>query len=142
MTQNWGQGGAIIVMQVINNEANKRTPVILIADDDPSCLNVGIMMLQKLGYHVLDAKDGKEAISIFKENVVDLVILDMRMPHDGATTFYEMKQIDTEVKVLIASGYYHDHRIREMLVQGCNGFLQKPFNLNVLSQKIKSILNN
>ena len=64
------------------------------------------------------------------------------MPHNGARTFYEMKQIDAEIKVLIASGYSEDYRIRQLLAQGCNGFLQKPFTLNVLSQKIRTTLNN
>jgi len=128
----------------INRETDKRKPVILFADDDPLCLDVGIRMLRRLGYQVLDAKDGKEAISVFVKNQseVDLVILDMRMPHNGATTFYEMKQIDAEIKVLIASGYSEDYRIRQLLAQGCNGFLQKPFTLNVLSQKIRTTLNN
>jgi len=131
-------------MQKIGKGNDKRKPVILFADDDPLCLDVGIRMLRRLGYHVLDAKDGKEAISVFVKNQsdVDLVILDMRMPHNGATTFYEMKQIDKEIKVLIASGYSEDHRIRQILTEGCKGFLQKPFTINALSQKIKTTLNH
>ena len=131
-------------MKEINKETDKRQPVILFADDDPLCLDVGIRMLWKLGYNVLDARDGKEAISVFKKNqsVVDLVILDMRMPHNGGRTFDQLKKINADVKVLIASGYTEDQRIREMIAQGCDGFLQKPFNLNVLSQKIMNALNN
>ena len=64
------------------------------------------------------------------------------MPHNGGTTFDQLKKINADVKVLIASGYVEDQRIRDLLAQGCNGFLQKPFNLNVLSQKIMNALNN
>ena len=119
-------------------------PVILFADDDPACLDVGVKMLQGLGYKVLDAKDGLEAIEVFKSNQseVDLVILDMNMPHNGGSTFDQLKKIDEDVKVIIASGYAESQRIREMMEQGCYGFIQKPFSLNVLSQKILNVLND
>jgi CheY-like chemotaxis protein len=139
-----GSKRTILGMEKNSSEPDRRKPVILFADDDPLCLDVGIRMLRRLGYHVLDAKDGKEAISVFVKNQseVDLVILDMKMPHNGATTFYEMKQIDSKIKVLIASGYSDDYRIRQILSEGCKGFLQKPFTLNTLSQKIRHTLNN
>ena len=125
-------------------EDNERQPVILFADDDAICLEVGIKMLQQLGYKVLDAKDGLEAIEIFKSNQseVDLVILVMNMPHNGGSTFEKLKMIDEDEKVIIASGYAESQRIREMLEQGCFGFIQKPFSLNVLSQKILNVLND
>jgi DNA-binding NtrC family response regulator len=131
-------------MEKISRENDKLKPVILFADDDPLCLDVGIRMLRKLGYHVLDAKDGKEAMSVFAKNQseIDLVILDIRMPHNGVKTFYEMQQIDSQIKVLIASGYSHDHLVRKMLSEGCKGFLQKPYNINVLSQQMRQALNN
>jgi CheY-like chemotaxis protein len=131
-------------MQSDQEENAKRQPVILFADDDPVCLEVGIQMLQKLGYKVLDAKDGKEAVSTLKEykTEVDLVILDMRMPHNGGSTFNQIKKINSEVKVLIASGYSEEQGIREVLTKGCNGFIQKPFGINVLSRIITSALND
>ena len=121
-----------------------RQPVILFADDDVTCLEVCIKMLQQLGYKVLDAKDGIEAIEAFKSNQseVDLVILDMNMPHNGGSTFDQLKKIDENVRVIIASGYAESQRIREMMEQGCYGFIQKPFSLNVLSQKILNVLND
>ena len=131
-------------MQINEKENNEPQPVILFADDDPVCLDVGIKMLQKLGYTVLDAKDGKEAISIFKnnQNKVNLVILDMKMPHNGGITFFQLKKINANVKVLIASGYGKDQQIREMMEQGCSGFIQKPFSINELSQKIMNVMND
>ena len=136
--------GAIFVMQIEKKENDQRQSVILFADDDSVCLDVGIEILQKLGYKVLDARDGQEAIEVFLNNQseVDLVILDMKMPYNGGTAFFQLKKINANVKVLIASGYAKDQQIREMMEQGCCGFIQKPFSINALSQKIMNVLND
>ena len=125
-------------------ENDKQQPVILFADDDAICLEVGKKMLQKLGYIVLDARDGQEAISVFKNNQVkvDLVILDMKMPYNGESTFVKLKKINADVKIIIASGYAKDHQIREMMEKGCSGFIQKPFSINELSRKLVNALND
>ena len=130
-------------MQTDKKENDERRPVILFADDDEMCLAVGVKILQKLGYKVLDAQDGQEAIEVFLNNQseVNLVILDMKMPYNGSKTFFQLKKISTNVKVLIASGYAEDQQIREMMKQGCSGFIQKPFTINALSQKIMHVLN-
>ena len=131
-------------MQTDKKENDERQPVILFADDDEICLDVGVKMLQKLGYIVLEARDGQEAIEVFLKNQseVDLVVLDMRMPYNGGTTFFQLKKINANVKVLIASGYAKDQQIKEMMEQGCSGFIQKPFSINALSQKITNALND
>ena len=131
-------------MQTNNKESSNRKPVILFADDDELCLDVGVQILQKLGYSVLQARDGQEALEVFEnnKNTVDLVILDMRMPYNGGRAFDQLKQIKSDVKVLIASGYTEDQRIREMFKQGCIGFIQKPFNVNLLSEKVITALKN
>ena len=136
--------GAIFVMQTDKKENDERQPVILFADDDAICLDVGVRILQKLGYKVLDARDGREAIEVFLNNQseVNLVILDMKMPYNGGNAFFQLKKINANVKVLIASGYAKDQQIREMMAQGCSGFIQKPFSINVLSQKIINALND
>jgi CheY-like chemotaxis protein len=135
--------GAIFVMQTDKKENDERQPVILFADDDAICLDVGVRILQKLGYKVLDARDGREAIEVFLNNQseVNLVILDMKMPYNGGNAFFQLKKINANVKVLIASGYAKDQQIKEMMKQGCSGFIQKPFSINVLSQKILNALN-
>ncbi len=131
-------------MQTNNKENSNRKPVILFADDDDLCLDVGVKILQKLGYSVLRARDGQEALEVFEKNknTVDLVILDMRMPYNGGRAFDQLKQIKSDVKVLIASGYTEDQRIREMFKQGCIGFIQKPFSVNLLSEKVLTALKN
>ena len=135
---------ALFVMHTDKKENDGRQPVILFADDDEMCLEVGVKILQKLGYKVLDAQDGQEAIEVFLKNQseVNLVILDMKMPYNGSNTFFQLKKISTNVKVLIASGYAEDQQIREMMKQGCSGFIQKPFSINALSQKIMNVLDD
>ncbi len=131
-------------MQTNNKENSNRQPVILFADDDELCLDVGVKILQKLGYSVLQARDGQEALEVFEDNknTVDLVILDMKMPYNGGRAFDQLKRIKSDVKVIIASGYTEDQRIREMYEQGCIGFIQKPFRVNILSKKILKALQN
>ena len=131
-------------MQTDKKENDERQPVILFADDDTLCLDVGVKILQKLGYTVLEARDGQEAIEVFLKNQseVDLVILDMKMPYNGGNAFFQLKKINANVKVLIASGYAKDQQIKEMIEKGCSGFIQKPFSLNVISQKIINALND
>ena len=131
-------------MQTDKKENDERQPVILLADDDAVCLEVGVKILQKLGYKVLDARDGQEAIKLFlnHQREVDLVILDMKMPYNGGNTFCQLKKISANVKVLIASGYAKNRQIKEMMEQGCCGFIQKPFSINALSQKITNALND
>ena len=130
-------------MQNENKGINARQPVILIADDDDLCLDVGVKMLQKLGYKVIGAQDGKEALEVFKNNqaVVDLVILDMKMPHNGAATFEQLKKLNANVKVLVISGFTEDELIKDMMTHGCDGFLQKPFSINTLLEKVSNALN-
>jgi DNA-binding NtrC family response regulator len=131
-------------MQTDKKGNDERQPVILYADDDAICLEIGVKFLRTLGYKVLEARDGREAIEVFLNNQseVNLVILDMRMPFNGGNAFFQLKKIDTNVKILIASGYAKDERIKEMMEQGCCGFIQKPFSIDALSQKIMNILND
>ena len=131
-------------MQTDKKQNDKQQPVIIFADDDAICLEVGLKILQKLGYKALGARDGQEAIEVFLNNQRDvkLVILDMKMPYNGCTAFLKLKKIDAHVKVLIASGYAKDQQIRELMDQGCNGFILKPFSIMELSRKISGILND
>jgi CheY-like chemotaxis protein len=131
-------------MQVKDETNENRQPVILFADDDKLCLDVTVQMLTRLGYSVLEATDGHEAVEVYKNNQdrVDLVILDLKMPNNGGHTFDQLRKINTDLKIILTSGYTEDIVIRELIKQGCNGFLQKPFDLKILSKKIKDTLEN
>jgi PAS domain S-box-containing protein len=117
---------------------------ILLVDDEEVIIDVGSEILEVLGYKVSVARSGREAIEIYKEkqDEIDMVILDMIMPEmDGGETFNVLKSIDPGVKVILSSGYSADARSTRMMEQGCYGFIQKPYSVNTLSQKVKEVLD-
>ncbi len=122
----------------------KGTETILLIDDEVMILDVGTRILKKLGYQVLTAKDGEEAIEIYanNKNEVDLIILDIVMPKiDGGDTLDKLQELNPQVKVLLSSGYSIKGRVSELLKRGGCDFIQKPFTLNVISKKIREVLN-
>ena len=100
--------------------------------------------MESLGYKVLIARSGKEAIETYEKNKehIDIVLLDMIMPDmSGSDTYDRMKEIDPDIKVLLSSGYSINGTATEILDRGCNGFIQKPFKMKELSQKLREILD-
>jgi signal transduction histidine kinase/CheY-like chemotaxis protein len=121
--------------------ASSRT--VLLVDDEEVVLDVGVRMLRHFGYSVLPAANGHEAMQIYTENKekIDLVILDMVMPDMGGRVVYDrLKQCNSEVKVLLSSGYSLSGEAAEIMKSGCNGFIQKPFNIQELTAQIDQIL--
>ena len=96
-----------------------------------------------MGYKVLIARGGKEAIETYKKRVqVGIALLDMIMPDmSGSDTYDRMKELDPDIKVLLSSGYSFEGRATEILNRGCNGFIQKPFKMKELSQKLREVLD-
>ncbi|MEJ2040777.1 MAG: response regulator [Desulfosarcinaceae bacterium] len=119
--------------------------LILLVDDEEYIIDVGRLMLDGLGYNILTANGGQEAIDLFgkeKDNI-DLVILDLVMPDvDGEAVFHEIRKISPKIKVLFASGHYMVEQTRALLKSGLSDFLHKPFNLRQLSTKIRTILTH
>ena len=119
------------------------TKTVLLVDDEEIVIGVGKQMLEKLGFSVLTATSGKDAIDIYRNNKdrIGLVVMDMIMPGMGAgDTYDELQVIDPAIRVLLASGYGVDQQTSEILNRGCKGFIQKPFNMQVLSEKIGEAL--
>jgi nitrogen-specific signal transduction histidine kinase/CheY-like chemotaxis protein len=119
------------------------TETILFVDDEDMILDVGRELLKRMGYRVLVAQCGKEAIEFYQENKseIDMVILDMVMPEmSGGATFDKLREINPALKVLLASGYSVDGQAARILKRGCDGFIQKPFNVKELSQRIRQVL--
>ncbi|MGD9051828.1 MAG: PAS domain S-box protein [Desulfobacterales bacterium] len=126
-------------------EARGGTETILLVDDEEMVADIGKDLLEKLGYTVLVAAGGAEAIKLFQRHrdQIGLVILDMIMPDmSGGETFSRMRAIKPDAKILLSSGYSLDRRASAIIKQGCNGFIQKPFNLKKISHKIREILDN
>jgi len=129
----------------VNQELLKGKETILLVDDEEGTIQVEELMLKELGYEVLPAKSGKEAVDLYRRRAAkfDLVALDMIMPEmNGRETYDALKKINPDVKVLLVSGYSLNKQIEELMNQGCNGFIQKPFDIVQLSQKIREVLEN
>ena len=117
---------------------------MLLVDDENMIIEAGGQMLERLGYNTITAKNGKEAIKIFMENheKIDLVILDMIMPDiDGGEVFDILKSNYPDIKVLLCSGYSVEGQATEIMNRGCAGFIQKPFNINLISHEIRKYLD-
>ncbi len=118
---------------------------ILFVDDEDMIREIGSEMVEQMGYTVIPAEDGNEAISLFSDNPdgIDLVILDLIMPGvSGSQTFDRLKKINPEIKVLLSSGYSMDSQAMALMDSGCNGFIQKPYNIAHLSKKISRVLSS
>jgi two-component system cell cycle sensor histidine kinase/response regulator CckA len=149
-----GQGTTIkIYIPEIREEVKEETKqtgdilmgkgTVLFVDDEEIVLETGGQMIERIGYNVFTAQSGKKAIEIFEEKRqdIDLVLLDLIMPEiSGSTTFDRIKEINPDVKVLLSSGYSLDGEAKRIMERGCDGFIQKPFNIKGLSQKLADIL--
>lgn len=130
--------------RVISGELLKGHETVLFVDDQDVVIDVGKAILEEIGYMVLPAKSGQEAIDIYTQRMdkIDLVILDMIMPAmGGGETYDRLKEIDPGVKVILSSGYSLNGQASGILERGCDGFIQKPFNVNELSKKIREVLD-
>jgi CheY-like chemotaxis protein len=116
---------------------------ILLVDDEEMILEVGRKMLENLGYRVLTARSGREALDLYRQQGgrIDLVVLDMIMPGmGGGETFDRMRAADETVRVLLSSGYSINGQAEAIINRGCRGFIQKPFSLQDLSIKVSRAL--
>jgi two-component system cell cycle sensor histidine kinase/response regulator CckA len=130
---------AISMVQDIRNGNG----TVLLVDDEEAVLQVGSEMLKRLRYDPFSAKEGAEAVEMYRKNLdkIDLVILDMIMPGmSGSQTFDKIKEIHPDAKVLLSSGYSIDGQASEIINRGCCGFIQKPFTMNDLSAKLQGLL--
>jgi PAS domain S-box-containing protein len=132
------------VEAAVNSELLSGKETILLVDDEEGTILVEKLMLEKLGYTVFPAQSGKKAIELYNENKAgfDLVALDMIMPEmNGKETYNELKKINPAVRVLLVSGYSLNKQIEELIGLGCRGYIQKPFDIVQLSQKIRQVLD-
>jgi len=117
--------------------------LVLVVDDEDPVRRLIIRALERGGFKTLEAVDGQVAVELYgaRHDEIDLVILDMVMPRlEGQECFKRLKQIDPEVRVIVASGYALDGRAQEILDGGALDFFQKPFDMNQLVERIQQIL--
>ena len=122
----------------------KGNETVLLVDDEDMVVEGCREMLTKMGYNVSIARNGKDALEIYKENrdKIDIVIIDMIMPEmNGGDTYDRLKKMNPDINVLLSSGHSINGQATKILERGCNDFIQKPFNINVLSMKLREILD-
>ncbi len=117
---------------------------VLFVDDEDIIIEIAVELLAHIGYNVLKAGSGKEAIARYEANKeqIDIIILDMIMPNmNGGETYDALKRINPQVKVLLSSGYSINGHATDIMDRGCDGFIQKPFKMKELSEKLRGILD-
>jgi two-component system, cell cycle sensor histidine kinase and response regulator CckA len=117
---------------------------VLLVDDEEMIVDVCKAMLEKLGYRVVVANGGAQAIDLIQQKGadIDLVILDLIMPGmDGGAVFERIRDIMPAMPVILSSGYAINGQATQIMQNGCNGFIQKPFNFYTLSEKIRKTLD-
>jgi two-component system cell cycle sensor histidine kinase/response regulator CckA len=118
---------------------------ILLVDDEDVITEVSRDILEIMGYNVLVAHNGREAVDIYsgKKDEIDLIVQDMIMPGmSGEDTFFALKKINPAVKVILSSGYMINKQIEDIMGQGCCAFIQKPFRMEDFSELIRKVLDN
>ena len=128
----------------LGDQAYHGDETILVVDDEDMIWDILIENLQELGYTVILAENGADAVQIYRENpgMFAVVILDMVMPiMNGREAFGELKKLDDDVKVLLSSGYMAEGEAGDLLDQGAKGFLRKPYKMIDLAKKIRAIIN-
>ena len=117
--------------------------LILVIDDDPEIATLASGMLMEEGYQVIVAKDGFEALNIYKEMgaQIGLIILDFFLPvMDGDAVFDELRGMDPDVNVVLSSGFAEQSKVASMLAQGLRGFIPKPYTREKLLEQVSSSL--
>jgi PAS domain S-box-containing protein len=131
-------------------EPESRKPVkasgkILVVDDEATIRDVSRRMLESSGFEVITAKNGREAVEIFKQQGEEIagVLLDATMPQmDGLETFKELRHIQEDIRVVLSSGYSEQEATQRFTGKGLTGFIQKPYRFNDLIDKMHEVLGN
>ena len=127
----------------VPNEGWKGTGTVLLADDEEMVRQVGVSMLETLGFRVLTAADGQEAVEVFRAHMDEIrcVVLDLTMPRmDGEETFREIRRLHPGARVILTSGYNEQQVTQRFAGGGLAGFIQKPYKLNDFQSTLHQVL--
>jgi len=116
---------------------------ILVVDDEEVMRATAKAILEDLGYEVIVAENGEQALSMFKENSesIDLIILDMVMPlMNGRDCFNALKEHEPKARIVLSSGFASEEDLKDMMNSGLNGFIRKPYRKSALSEIVHETL--
>jgi signal transduction histidine kinase/ActR/RegA family two-component response regulator len=123
----------------------KGSGTVLVIDDEEAVRNVARMMLERAGFTVLTAVDGRAGLEIFQQRAegIAVVLLDLTMPHmSGEEAFRVLKRIRSDVPVILTSGYSEQDTAAQFAGKGIAGFVQKPFRFEKLLEQFHAVLQN
>lgn len=129
--------------QNLKEDAFHGDETILVVDDEDMIWDILIENLQSLGYTVILAGNGEEAVEIYRENpgLIDITILDMVMPKmNGTEAFAELQKIDPNVKVILSSGFMNEGDAGDLITSGALTFMRKPYKLIDLAKTLRKHL--
>jgi CheY-like chemotaxis protein len=115
---------------------------ILLVDDEETVRVVGGRMLKHIGFEVVIACDGREALALYGQHAerIGCVLLDLTMPHmDGEEAFRQLRRIREDLPILLSSGYNEQEVLSRFAGRGYAGFIQKPYQLDELEQKLRDV---
>jgi two-component system cell cycle sensor histidine kinase/response regulator CckA len=122
----------------------KGKETVLLVDDEPKVLDICERFLKTLGYSVLTATNGFQALETYEKNkaIIDAVVIDMIMPGmNGRELFDKLRTIQPSLKALVSTGYSVEGEVSDLMTRGCKGYVQKPFSIRVLAKEIRRILD-
>ncbi len=128
---------------LVDKPLPRGTETIFLIDDEQIILNSGESILQNLGYKVITASDGKEALEIYKEyvNKIAMVILDKVMPKmSGIETYRKLKEINPHIKVILSSGHIIDNA-QDLRKSGIANFLNKPYRMAEMAKAVRKAID-
>ncbi|HET6450246.1 MAG TPA: ATP-binding protein [Spirochaetia bacterium] len=117
---------------------------ILVVDDEVAVRSLVRISLSEVGYTVLEAGDGLEALETFRRHgtSIDLVLIDLIMPHlGGRETYLRLKEMNPAVKAIFATGYGIDDKTQEILSTGVLGIIRKPYEMTAVEAEIRAVLD-
>jgi two-component system, cell cycle sensor histidine kinase and response regulator CckA len=116
---------------------------VLLVDDDDSIRELGEQILEMFGYTVISAPDGERALQVYREGKdgIDLVILDLIMPGmGGGQCLQRILEINSQAKVVIASGYFANGETEQAAASGAKAFVHKPYNVHQMLKVVREVL--
>lgn len=120
------------------------TETILVVEDEPLLRELVVVLLGTMGYQVLIAADGEEAINVYRarKDQIDLVLTDVGLPlRDGLTVVTTIKTLNAQAKIILASGYIEPAKKSAMFQAGVKDIIQKPYNASEVLTKVRAVLD-
>jgi two-component system cell cycle sensor histidine kinase/response regulator CckA len=129
---------------VITKDPSRGAETILIVEDEELLLDLLKTVFETKGYQVLIAKDGLEALGVYEARgkEIDIILMDIGLPKmSGWEVLRRVRDMNSKVKVILASGYIDPHSKSEILKAGAKYFIQKPYVLKEVLQRVREVID-